>query len=78
MAVLASVMIAVSYVKMSSCPSVPTSRVEIPPSGTQQAEPSAEEEESVWKVQADVSVPALLCHHSPFFLFSFVSSHPFN
>lgn len=47
-------MIAMSYVKMSSCPSVPTSRVEIPLSDTQQAELSVDEEDSRWKVDADV------------------------
>lgn len=40
--VLAPVTIAVSYVKMSSSPSVPTPRIEIPWSYTHQAEPSVE------------------------------------
>lgn len=53
-AVFTSVMIAASYVEVSSCPSVPTSRVEIPLSDTQQAELSVEEEDRRWKVQADV------------------------
>lgn len=75
--VLASVMIAASYVKMSSCPCVPTSRVEIPPPDTQQAELSVEEEERRWKVQADVCVPVFPCPHLPF-LSVVLSLHPFN
>ncbi len=71
--VVASVMIAVSYVKMSSCPPVPTSRVEIPQSDTQQAEISVEVEDSRWKVQADVCVPVFLCPHPPFLNLLFFS-----
>lgn len=63
-------MIAASYAKMSSCPSVPTSRVEIPPSDTQQAKLSVEEEDSRWKVPADVCVHVLLCPHPPFLFLS--------
>lgn len=61
--VFASVMIALSYVKMSSCPSVPSSRGETPSSDTQQAELSVEGEDSRWKVQADICVPVFLCPH---------------
>lgn len=46
-------MIAASYVKMSSCPSVPISPSEIPQSDTQQAELSVEVADCRWKVQAD-------------------------
>lgn len=69
-------MIAMSYVKMSSCPSVPTSRVEIPLTDTQQAELSVDEEDSRWKVDVDVCSSSFVI--TPlFFCFSF-SSHPFN
>lgn len=64
----ASVMIALSYVKMSSCPSVPTSRPGTPSSDTQQAELIVVEEGSRWKVQADVCVPVFL---SAVFFFAF-------
>lgn len=52
-AVLALVMIALSYVKMSSCPSVPICWAEIPLSGAQLTELSVEVKGRRWKVQAD-------------------------
>lgn len=78
--VFASVMIALSYVKMSSCPSVPTSRAETPSSDTQQAELSVEGEDGRWKVQTDVCFPVFLCPHPVFcFLFFCLSfSHDFS
>ena len=57
----ASVMIADSCVKMSSCPSAPTLWIEIPPSHTQQTEPTVEVEDSRWKVQTDASAPVCYC-----------------
>lgn len=78
--VLVLVMIAMSYVKMSSCPRVPTSRVDIPPSDTQQATLSVEVEDRWWKVQADVCVSVFLCPISQFplyLLFFFLLLHSF-
>lgn len=69
--VFASVMIAPSYAKMSSCASVSTSWGETPSSDTQQAELSVKGEDGRWKIQADVCLcPSLvyscLCSFVPF------------
>lgn len=73
MAACVCLMIALSYVKMSSCPAVPTSRAEAPSSDTQQAELSVEGEDSRWKVQTDVCFPVFLCPHPVFCFFVFLS-----
>lgn len=69
--VLASVMIAVSRVKMSSCPFVTTSRVEIPQSHRAAGWAKCWGGRSRWKVQDDDCVPV----SSPpfYFLFLFTS-----
>lgn len=58
---LAAVMIALPYAKMSSCPSVPTLWVEIPLSVTQQAQLSVRGQDGRWKVESDVCFLVLLC-----------------
>lgn len=68
--VFASVMIAPSYAKMSSCPSVSTSWGKTPSSDTQQADLTIKGEDSRWKIQADVCLcpslvyPLLICSFS--------------